>query len=49
MKNLIQAAVVTLFAAATARAQCIGDIVPDGRMDGGDLGVLLAYWGPSPY
>ena len=25
---------------------CAGDIVADGRVDGADLGVLLAYWGP---
>lgn len=33
--------------ATPARAQCVGDLVPDGRIDGGDLGVLLAYWGPT--
>jgi formylglycine-generating enzyme required for sulfatase activity len=33
---------------ARAHAQlCPGDLVPDGRVDGGDLGVLLAYWGPT--
>lgn len=31
--------------APSARAQCAGDLVPDGRVDGADLGVLLAYWG----
>lgn len=32
---------------STARAQgCIGDVAADGRVDGGDLGVLLANWGP---
>jgi formylglycine-generating enzyme required for sulfatase activity len=25
---------------------CLGDIAFDGRIDGGDLGVLLANWGP---
>jgi len=25
---------------------CIGDIVADRRIDGADLGTLLAYWGP---
>jgi formylglycine-generating enzyme required for sulfatase activity len=27
-------------------ACCIGDIVSDRRIDGADLGTLLAYWGP---
>jgi hypothetical protein len=27
--------------------ECIGDIYVDGIIDGGDLGVLLAYWGPT--
>lgn len=27
---------------------CIGDIVADGRVDGGDLGILLNAWGPCP-
>lgn len=26
--------------------QCLGDILADGRIDGADLGALLAYWGP---
>ena len=25
---------------------CVGDIAIDGRIDGGDLGVMLANWGP---
>lgn len=29
-----------------AQAQCIGDLYEDGRVDGADLGALLAYWGP---
>jgi hypothetical protein len=28
-------------------APCIGDIYIDNRVDGGDLGVLLSYWGPT--
>ncbi|MFM8817753.1 MAG: IPT/TIG domain-containing protein, partial [Phycisphaerales bacterium] len=32
---------------ASAHAQCPGDLVPDGRVDGLDLGVMLAYWGPT--
>jgi hypothetical protein len=27
--------------------ECIGDIYADGIINGGDLGVLLAYWGPT--
>ena len=27
--------------------ECIGDIYVDGIINGGDLGVLLAYWGPT--
>jgi hypothetical protein len=27
--------------------ECIGDFFPDGAVDGVDLGVLLAYWGPT--
>jgi hypothetical protein len=27
--------------------ECIGDIYVDGIVNGGDLGVLLAYWGPT--
>ena len=38
---------LSLLAAPAARAQvCTGDIVPDGRIDGGDLGTLLSNWGP---
>ncbi len=32
---------------APSRAQCVADLVTDGRVDGADLGVLLAYWGPT--
>lgn len=39
-------ATVALAAAAPVSAQCTGDIVGDGRVDGADLGTLLAYWGP---
>lgn len=28
-------------------AQCTGDIFADGAVNGGDLGVLLTYWGPT--
>jgi hypothetical protein len=27
--------------------ECIGDIDVDGIVNGGDLGTLLAYWGPT--
>ena len=30
----------------TAAAACLGDIYVDHRIDGGDLGALLANWGP---
>ena len=46
MKNTIVASLVTLILAPLAGAQCVGDIAVDGRVDGGDLGVLLANWGP---
>lgn len=40
------AAAFALAVALPAAAQtCIGDIVADGRVDGGDLGVLLSNWG----
>lgn len=40
------AVLAALTASVPAGAQCSGDIVPDGRVDGGDLGTLLANWGP---
>ena len=41
------AAAITLFASQAVHAQgCVGDVAVDGRVDGGDLGVLLANWGP---
>jgi formylglycine-generating enzyme required for sulfatase activity len=39
-------AILSLAVAVPASAQCTGDIVGDGRVDGADLGTLLAYWGP---
>jgi formylglycine-generating enzyme required for sulfatase activity len=45
--NQAAAAAITLIASQTAHAQgCVGDVAVDGRVDGGDLGVLLANWGP---
>lgn len=48
-RNAIVMILITSIAglALPTRAQCVGDLVPDGRVDGGDLGVLLAYWGPT--
>jgi formylglycine-generating enzyme required for sulfatase activity len=47
MKTTIIASVVALLLAPFAQAQgCVGDVAVDGRVDGGDLGVLLANWGP---
>jgi formylglycine-generating enzyme required for sulfatase activity len=46
MKTTILASFLSLSLVPIARAQCIGDIAIDARVDGGDLGVLLANWGP---
>jgi formylglycine-generating enzyme required for sulfatase activity len=46
MKTTIFASFVALIFAPFAAAQCVGDIALDARVDGGDLGVLLANWGP---
>ena len=27
---------------------CVGDLNDDGRIDSGDLGILLAFWGNCP-
>jgi formylglycine-generating enzyme required for sulfatase activity len=44
---VVLAACAALAVAPAARAQgCTGDIVADGRIDGGDLGTLLSNWGP---
>jgi Sulfatase-modifying factor enzyme 1/IPT/TIG domain len=46
MKNKLLALLASLTLAPLAHGQaCVGDIVADGAIDGGDLGVLLAYWG----
>ena len=39
--------VLGLALAADARAQCKGDLNSDGRVNGIDLGTLLAWWGPA--
>jgi formylglycine-generating enzyme required for sulfatase activity len=31
----------------SSTAQCAGDIFDDGLVNGGDLGVMLTYWGPT--
>jgi formylglycine-generating enzyme required for sulfatase activity len=46
MKTTILASLFALVIAPLAEAQCVGDIAVDARVDGGDLGVLLANWGP---
>jgi len=46
MKTTILASFLGLILTPLAAAQCVGDIAVDGRVDGGDLGVLLANWGP---
>jgi len=41
------ASTAALIASLPASAQsCVGDVAIDARVDGGDLGVLLANWGP---
>jgi len=41
------AALLAIAITSGAGAQgCVGDVAVDGRVDGGDLGVLLANWGP---
>jgi hypothetical protein len=42
MKSKFVIAVFALVFAPLAHAQCVGDIALDARVDGGDLGVLLA-------
>jgi formylglycine-generating enzyme required for sulfatase activity len=49
MRNFFQIVIVLLACSPSVSvlAQgCTGDIVRDGRVDGADLGTLLAYWGP---
>jgi formylglycine-generating enzyme required for sulfatase activity len=43
--TLVAFAVLALAAPASAQT-CQGDIAQDGRVDGGDLGLALANWGP---
>lgn len=47
MKATILTSFVALILAPVVHAQgCLGDVAADGRIDGGDLGVMLANWGP---
>ena len=47
IRNAALGALAVLALAAPASAQtCQGDIAQDGRVDGGDLGLVLANWGP---
>jgi formylglycine-generating enzyme required for sulfatase activity len=46
MNTAILTSFLGLILTPLAAAQCVGDIAVDGRVDGGDLGVLLANWGP---
>ena len=39
-------AILSIALAVPASAQCTGDIAPDGKIDGGDLGSMLSQWGP---
>jgi len=45
-KQRVVSALAALAIVEFAAAQgCVGDVVADGRVDGGDLGTLLANWG----
>ncbi len=47
IRNAALGAFAVLALAAPASAQtCQGDIAQDGRVDGGDLGLVLSNWGP---
>jgi hypothetical protein len=49
MKNKHFTSIVSRTLAPLAHVQaCVGDIVAYGAIDDGDLGILLAYWGPCP-
>jgi formylglycine-generating enzyme required for sulfatase activity len=44
--SIIRSVLAVLFISATAHAQCPGDIVPNGVVNGTDLAEVLASWGP---
>ena len=46
MNRTILAAFAAVALAASASAQCVGDLNEDGIIDGADLGVQLSAWGP---
>ncbi len=48
MSHLIVAGIASVVLAASAAAQCIGNLNNDGAVDGIDLGVLLGAWGMCP-
>jgi hypothetical protein len=47
VRRMVQVAAtcVALFATASVRAQCPGDLTGNGAVDGADLGALLTVWG----
>jgi formylglycine-generating enzyme required for sulfatase activity len=44
--SIIRSVLAILFIAATAHAQCPGDVIPNGVVNGTDLAEVLASWGP---
>jgi formylglycine-generating enzyme required for sulfatase activity len=46
MKSMVISVLAAFTSASIANAQCIGNLNNDGFVDGPDLGVLLASWGP---
>jgi formylglycine-generating enzyme required for sulfatase activity len=44
--SIIRSVLAVLLISATAHAQCPGDIVPNGVVNGTDLAEVLASWGP---
>jgi formylglycine-generating enzyme required for sulfatase activity len=44
--SIVRSVLAVLLISATAHAQCPGDIVPNGVVNGTDLAEVLASWGP---
>jgi formylglycine-generating enzyme required for sulfatase activity len=44
--SIIRSVLAVLFISATAHAQCPGDVIPNGVVNGTDLAEVLASWGP---
>jgi formylglycine-generating enzyme required for sulfatase activity len=44
--SIIRSVIAVLFISATAHAQCPGDVIPNGIVNGTDLAEVLASWGP---